>query len=606
MAAFGFSLNMLSLFGLVLAIGIVVDDAIVVVENVERHIAAGLAPREAAHKAMDEVTGAVIAIAFGLSAVFVPTAFITGITGQFYRQFALTIAVVDAALGVQLADAQPRAVRARCCSRTARRRTGSAGCGIVLLGLVLPALQPRLRRASSDALRATRSAGSCAAASWRCCVYVGADRPDRRTGSGRCPTGFIPAQDKGYLITAIQLPDGASLERTDAVVRQRHRDHPRHAGRRATRRVRRLLGRDPRQQPERRRHLRRPAAVRGAHRARPHRAERCCATLQEQRQRDPEADIFVIPPPPVQGLGTAGGFKFVVQDRAGRGSAALQEATDELVAAAHTRSRAGRRVHARFAPSTPQLYADVDRVKANMLDVPLGQRLRQRCRSTSARRTSTTSTSSAARSRCAPRPKATSAPSRTTSRRSKTRNAARRRWCRSARCSTSSGGAGPTASCATTCIPPPRCKATPRPATAPGRRSPRSSSSAAQVLPPGMTIEWTDLAYQEKLAGNTALFIFPLCVLFVFLVHSAEYESWSLPLAIILIAPDVPAVRARRRLAPRHGQQPHHADRLRRADRPGGQERRADRRVRQAAGGRGHATASTPPSKRAGCGCGRS
>src|SRR5206468_2235663 len=238
MKAFGFSLNMLSLFGLVLAIGIVVDDAIVVVENVERHIAAGLGPREAAHRAMDEVTGAVIAIAFGLSAFFVPTAFLGGIAGQFYRQFALALTTYA-----------------------------------LLLGLIV-------------------------------------------VGFRTIPTGFIPAQDKGYLIVAIQLPDGASLERTDAVVRRAGevilatpgvqfavafagfsgatRANSANAG--AI-----FVGPKP---WEERRHG--PTA------------NELIATLQRRLSDIEEASIFVIPPPPVQGLGTSGGFKLLVQDRAGR------------------------------------------------------------------------------------------------------------------------------------------------------------------------------------------------------------------------------------------------------------------------------------------------
>ena len=154
MAVFGFSLNMLSLFGLVLAIGIVVDDAIVVVENVERHIADGLSPRDATRLAMDEVTPAVIAIAFGFSAVFVPTAFLGGISGQFYRQFALTIAGVDAALGVQLADAEPGALCAAAAAGARAPRIGSADSGSVFLGRFFAAFnrafdahEPRLRRA---------------------------------------------------------------------------------------------------------------------------------------------------------------------------------------------------------------------------------------------------------------------------------------------------------------------------------------------------------------------------------------------------------------------------------------------------------------------------
>ncbi len=216
MSAFGFSLNMLSLFGLVLAIGIVVDDAIVVVENVERHIARGLAPRDAARTAMDEVTGAVIAIAFGLSAVFVPTAFISGISGQFYRQFALTMAVstlISAVVSLTLSPAlcalllQPHGARKDWFGRLWDRLFGRFFAGF---NRVFERMSTGYARAVGWLVR--RAAIGLAVYA----VLIGLTV----LGFRSVPAGFIPAQDKGYLITAIQLPDGASLERTDAVVRR--------------------------------------------------------------------------------------------------------------------------------------------------------------------------------------------------------------------------------------------------------------------------------------------------------------------------------------------------------------------------------------------------
>src|SRR5262249_28768820 len=216
MAAFGFSLNMLSLFGLVLAIGIVVDDAIVVVENVERHIARGLSPRDAAHAAMDEVTGAVIAIAFGLSAVFVPTAFVGGIAGQFYRQFALTIAVATMLSAFNSLTLSPAM-----CALLLEPRDGEKDW----FGRLWDRALGGFFRAFNRAFERTNGAYGRA---------VGLVVHRRRLalavyvallilvviGFRTIPVGFIPAQDKGYLITAIQLPDGASLQRTDAVVRR--------------------------------------------------------------------------------------------------------------------------------------------------------------------------------------------------------------------------------------------------------------------------------------------------------------------------------------------------------------------------------------------------
>ena len=528
MAAFGFSLNMLSLFGLVLAIGIVVDDAIVVVENVERHIAEGLPPREAAHRAMDEVTGAVIAIAFGLSAVFIPTAFVSGISGQFYRQFALTIAVATMLSAFNSLTLSP------------------AMCALLLqgqgaekdwLGRQWDRLFGRFFAAFNRAFDRTGHSYSAA-------VGRVVRRPSRAVavyvvllaltfvGFRVIPTGFIPAQDKGYLIVAIQLPDGASLARTDAVVRR--------AGEI-------ILGTPGVQ------YAVQFAGFSGATRAnsanagaifvgpkpweeRRHgpTANQLLVALQQRLSEIDEANIFVIPPPPVQGLGTSGGFKLLVQDRGGEGWRALQEATDTYVDAAHhDRDVSG--VFTTFRASTPQLYADVDRVKAEKLGVPLasvfdtlqvylgsvyvndfnafGRTFQVRAQAEGAYRAEPEDVV-----------------------RIKTRNAA--------------GDMVPLGSIVNVewrsgadrivrynMFPASEVQGNAAPGGSQGTALSAMERLAASTLPPGMQIEWTDLAYQAKLAGNTAALIFPLCVLFVFLVHSAEYESWSLSLAIILIAP---------------------------------------------------------------------
>ena len=365
MAVFGFSLNMLSLFGLVLAIGIVVDDAIVVVENVERHMAAGMPSRDAARLAMDEVTPAVIAIAAGLSAVFVPTAFIGGISGQFYRQFALTIAVstiLSAAVSLTLSPAlcalllRPNDTRTDWFGRLWDR----------LFGRFFGLFNRTFDRASGRYARTV--AWLVRRAAIGLAVYA-ALMALAGLGFHAVPTGFIPAQDMGYLITAIQLPDGASLERTDAVVRRASQivmDTPgikyavAFAGfSGATRANASNAGAifvGPLPFDER---TRGPTLWQVQH------------TLQERLGEIQDADIFVIPPPPVRGLGTAGGFKLLVQDRGGRGLKALQAATDELVAAAR-REPGLHGVFTTYRASTPQLYADVDRVKANKLNVPVG------------------------------------------------------------------------------------------------------------------------------------------------------------------------------------------------------------------------------------------
>src|SRR5215468_10735100 len=314
MAALGFSLNMLSLFGLVLAIGIVVDDAIVVVENVERHIADGLPARDATRKAMDEVTPAVIAIAFGLSAVFVPTAFISGITGQFYRQFALTIAV-----STMLSAFNSLTLSPAMCALLLRPHDAPKDwferVWDRVLGRFFAAFNRAFVRLSS---RYARGVGWLVRRVAIGLALYAALMALTAVGFRMVPTGFIPAQDKGYLITAIQLPDGASLERTDAVVRRASEIILGTPGVRfavafagfsgATRANASNAGAifvGPLPFEERASHGPTMTQLLG--------------TLQQRLSEIQDAQIFVIPPPPVQGLGTSGGFKLLVEDRAGRG-----------------------------------------------------------------------------------------------------------------------------------------------------------------------------------------------------------------------------------------------------------------------------------------------
>ncbi len=527
LAAFGFTLNMLSLFGIVLAIGIVVDDAIVVVENVERHIAAGLSPRMASYKAMDEVTAAVIAIAAGLSAVFIPTAFVSGISGQFYRQFAVTISVatlISAFNSLTLSPAmcalllQPHGAKKDWFARLWDTLFGwffrLFNKGFEWLGDTYARIVGRLVRVAILPL-----------AVYGLLIFTAG------YGFLHVPTGFIPAQDKGYLIIAIQLPDGASLERTDRVVKQ------------ATQMVLDTPGAE---------HAVSFVGFSGATRAnspnagaifvvpKPFGAENrpnlfaLLGELQGKLATITEADIFVIPPPPVQGLGTGGGYKFLVQDRAGVGPVALQEATDQLVGACYQSPQLAR-VFSTFRASTPQLYADVNRVKAQMLKVPVGNvfealqaylgsiyvndfnlfgRTYQvrvqadqefRDQAEDIQRLKTRSTTGA----MVPLGSLVDV-----SWRSGSDRVVRYNMYPAAEVQ------GDTAQGFST-----------------GDAMQEVERLAAELLPPGMGIEWTEIAYQERLAGNTAIYIFPLCVLFVFLVHSAEYESWLLALAIILIAP---------------------------------------------------------------------
>ncbi len=362
MAAFGFSLNNLSLFGLVLAIGIVVDDAIVVVENVERNLERGMAPKEAAHRTIDEVGNALVAIALVLGAVFIPAAFISGISGQFFRQFAVTIAAATAISCLVSLSLSPAL-----CALLLKPHRAEAGPPPLLLrpvhgffagfnwlferlSLGYGGLTGRLVRRTAIAL--VIYAGLIALTGWQ---------------FQRAPTGFIPQVDQGYLITVVQLPPGASLARTDAVVRHATEialgtpgvvhavpfagfdgatfTNAPNAGAIFT-----------------------PLAPFAERAAQGLSAEHILADLSQRYAAIQEAFIIVIQPPPVRGIGTGGGFKMMVQDRRGRGLDALQAATGELVAAANQTPGLSR-VFSLFNTSTPKIFADIDRVKAEMLGV---------------------------------------------------------------------------------------------------------------------------------------------------------------------------------------------------------------------------------------------
>jgi NodT family efflux transporter outer membrane factor (OMF) lipoprotein len=588
MAALGFSLNNLSLFGLVLAIGIVVDDAIVVVENIERWMAKGLDRREATLKAMAEITGPVIAITLVLSSVFIPTAFIAGISGQFYRQFALTIAastIISAINALTMAPARAvQLIRPRESGHGSESREALPRVGVVLLfgllgyellshqiaallggeshsgtarmwGIAVAAfvaggipgwflsplvnrfLQTFFRAFNSFFERATnlygRSVGGALRMSGIMLLVYGGFVGLTYLGFLRVPTGFIPPQDKGYLIVDVQMPEGASLDRTDAVIQQATKSvlnapgvtfavsfagfsaatFSNNSGAGAI-----FVGLQPFEERER-------VGLTAASITR---------TLSGKLAEIQEANIFVFPPPSVSGLGTAGGFKLQVQDRSGAGLVALQEATDKLVAAGNQRpGLIG--LFTPFRASTPQIYADVDRTKAKMLNVPLNnifETLQTYLGSVYVNdfnlfgRTYRVTAQAEGNFRSGERDIG----------RLKTRNG--------------SGDMVPLGSLVDvrqTTGPDRVVRYNMFPSaeingdTAPGYSTGQSIAAmerlAGETLPAGFGFEWTDLAYQQILAGNTALFVFPLCVLFVFLVLSAQYESWSLPLAVILIVP---------------------------------------------------------------------
>jgi multidrug efflux pump len=529
MYLFGFSINALSLFGLVLAIGIVVDDAIVVVENVERNIEAGLAPRAATLQAMSEVTGPIIAIALALCAVFVPIAFISGLTGQFYRQFALTIAfstIISAFNSLTLSPAlaalllkgqgEPKDILARGMEKILgpffRRfnrvfQTGSKnysrGVGNILshkLGAI--AVYALLLAATFVVFRVV-------------------------------PPGFVPLQDKQYLVSFAQLPQGATLDRTEKVIREMSDIAMKEPGVESAVAFPGLSING---------FINSPSAGIVFVTLKPfeQRTTRDLAgfaisqKLQANFAGIGDAVIAIFPPPPVNGLGTIAGFKLQVEDRTDQGNEALNRVMGEIQAKA-AKTPGLMAVFSNFNIRVPQLEARVDRIKAMQLgvevqdifdtmqtylgsiyvndfnrfgrtyeviaqaDTPFRTRvddiLRLQVRNSSGKMVPLGAVVNIT---------PTTGPD----------SALRYNGFRSA-----------------------DLNGVPAPGYSSGQAQEAISKILEDGLPKGMQFEWTDLTYQEILAGNTAVLVFPLCVLLVFLVLAAQYESLILPLAIILIVP---------------------------------------------------------------------
>jgi hydrophobe/amphiphile efflux-1 (HAE1) family protein len=531
MFVFGFSMNLLTLFGLVLAIGIVVDDAIVVVENVERWVARGLTPREAAFRAMDEVTPAVIAIAFGLSAVFIPVAFISGITGQFYRQFALTIAFSTLLSAFNSLTLSPALAALLLKPHDAKRdwltRMLNASLGWFFRGFnrgfsgtqagYLWALR-RVVRFSAIALF----------------VYLGLVGL-AYLGFKTVPTGFIPPQDQGYLIVPVQMPDAASIDRTQAVMDRVAAIGLNTKGVKGVFTVAGLSILSNANSSaagvmfcplddfsERAGH---PELSAGA----------ITGRLMGAFSKIQDAIILVFPPPPVRGVGNAGGFKMQIEDRSGTATPEqLQAVTDEVIAAARKRPEMTA-LFSTFRASFPQLYGNVDRVKAKQQNVAvtdvfqalqvylgglyindfnyLGRTWRVVAQADAPFRASAQDVA-----------------------RFETRNSQGQMVPLGAVMDLKDT-TGPDRIQRYDLYNTAEINGNAAPGYSSGQALAAMKEVAAQVLPSQYSYEWTDLAYQEELAGNTALIIFPLCILFVWLTHSAEYESFALSTAIILIVP---------------------------------------------------------------------
>ena len=528
MAMFGFSLNNLSLFGLVLAIGIVVDDAIVVVENVERNMAKGMSPREASIRTMDEVGTALIAIALVLTAVFAPSAFITGISGQFYRQFALTIAgatIISLIVSLTLSPAL---------------------CALLLKpheherrpSLLMWPVHAFFRGFNWSFAKMSDGYGWFVARTVRLTtimllVYVGVIafglNEFRKT-----PVGFIPAIDAGYLITVTQLPPAASLARTDEV------------NRRVVEYALEVPGVA---------HAVNFIGFSGATRTNASNAGAVFITLKpfEERSKDPsqsaqaiqkallakfstiqDALVLVVAPPPVRGIGNAGGFRMMVQDRNGAGPAALQQAVGAMMAEA-SRTNGVQQVFSLFENATPQLYLGIDRVKAEMLGINVSDvfaALQTYLGSAYVNdfnlldRTYRVTAQADSSHRVDPKDVLAI----------RVRNASGD-MVPLGSFTTVDDVAGPARVPRYNLYPAAELDGSAAPGYSQGQAIEIMQKLAAETLPPGFGYEWTDLAFQQIRAGNAAVFAFALGVAFVFLVLAAQFESLTLPLAIILIVP---------------------------------------------------------------------
>ncbi|WP_042063572.1 multidrug efflux RND transporter permease subunit AdeG [Acinetobacter baumannii] len=510
MLAFGYSINALSLFGMVLAIGIVVDDAIVVVENVERNIEAGLNPREATYRAMREVSGPIIAIALTLVAVFVPLAFMTGLTGQFYKQFAMTIAISTvisafnsltlspalAALLLKGHDAKPDAL-----TRIMNRVFGRF---FALFNRVFSRASDRYSQGVSRVISHKASAMGVYAALLGLTVGI----------SYIVPGGFVPAQDKQYLISFAQLPNGASLDRTEAVIRK--------------------MSDTALKQPGVESAVAFPGlSINGftnsssagivfvtlkpfdERKAKDLSANAIAGALNQKYSAIQDAYIAVFPPPPVMGLGTMGGFKLQLEDRGALGYSALNDAAQNFMKAAQSAPELGP-MFSSYQINVPQLNVDLDRVKAkqqgvavtdvfNTMQIYLGSQyvndfnpediLQLKTRNSAGQMVPLSSLVNV------------------------TQTYGPEMVVRYNGYTSADINGGP----------------------APGYSSSQAEAAveriAAQTLPRGIKFEWTDLTYQKILAGNAGLWVFPISVLLVFLVLAAQYESLTLPLAVILIVP---------------------------------------------------------------------
>lgn len=529
MLAFGYTINALSLFGLVLAIGIVVDDAIVVVENVERNIAEGLTPRDATYRAMREVSGPIVAIALTLVAVFVPLAFMTGLSGQFFKQFAMTIAISTVISAINSLTLSPALAALLLKGHDEKPDWLTRGMNRVFGGF-FRRFNHFFNRSSERYARGVSGVVSRKASTMGVYVVLLA----LTVGiSYLVPGGFVPAQDKQYLISFAQLPSGASLDRTEAVIRR--------------------MTDMALKQPGVESAIAFPGlSINGftnsssagiifvtldafsERKADELSANGIAAALNAQYSDIKDAYIAVFPPPPVMGLGTVGGFKLQLEDRGALGYAQLDAAAQAFLAKAHEAPELGP-AFSSYQINVPQLDVNLDRVKAKQLGVPVtdvfdtmqiylgslyvndfnrfGRVYQVRAQADAPYR---------------------SRPEDILDLKTRTRSGDMVPLSSLVQVSPTYGPEmvvrynGYTAA---------DINSGPAPGYSSDQAQAAAERIAAEVLPRGVSFEWTDLTYQQILAGNAGIWVFPISVLLVFLVLAALYESLTLPLAVILIVP---------------------------------------------------------------------
>lgn len=529
MLCLGFSINALSLFGLVLAIGIVVDDAIVVVENVERNISNGLSPVEATKVAMSEVTGPIIATALVLCAVFVPTAFISGLTGQFYKQFAITIAISTVISAFNSLTLSP----ALCALLLKDHHAPKDILSRAMDGAFGWFFRPFNRffewsgNKYSNGVRRVIRLSVVALLLYVGLVFL--------TGwsFNKVPTGFVPTQDKQYLVAFAQLPEGSSLNRTEEVIRR--------------------MSDIGLKQPGVESAVAFPGLSISGFSVAPNSGIVffCLKPFEERKTPDlsgpaiaralngklsviQEAFVLTVPPPPVMGLGTIGGFKTYIEDRADLGYDVLFQNISKIVGEGQKTPGIGG-MFSMFTVNVPQLDANIDRVKAKTQGVPL-QNLFETMQIYLGSLYVNDFNRFGRTFQVIAQAEAPFRENAEAINRLKTRNAAGQMVPLSALVDVKETH-GPDRAMRYNGYPAAEINGGPAPGYSSGQAEALMTKLAADNLPKGMTMEWTELTYQRILAGDTAMYVYPLCILLVFLVLAALYESFRLPLAIILIVP---------------------------------------------------------------------